>query len=352
VRTNSGPRRKAALAAGTAPVGDGYGPASLQSAYGLATAAAKHGGRTIVALIDAYDDPNAAGDLATYRSAWGLSPCTSTSGCFKKINEHGKGSPLPSPAGSTGWDVEESLDVDMVSAICPKCHILLVEANSASQSDLGTAVNAAVAAGAKYVSNSYGFPESSSETTLDKKYYKHPGVAITAADGQDGYGVAYPAASRYVTAVGGTSLEKSSTARGFTETVWAGAGAGCSAYERKPTFQTDHRCSKRTDNDVAAVADPNTGVAIYDTYTQGGWLEVGGTSVSSPIIASVYALAGRPAAGTYPNSYPYAHRPDLYDVTIGSDGTCSPMYLCNARRGYDGPSGLGTPHGVAAFKSS
>lgn len=243
----------------------------------------------------------------------------------------------------------------MVSAICPKCHILLVEANEPSEKALGTAVNAAVAAGAKYVSNSYGFDESPGEATLDKKYYKHPAVAITAAAGQDGYGVEYPAASRYVTAVGGTSLSRSTTSRGWTETVWGnsaggeGTASGCSMYEPKPAFQKDGGCSKRTDNDVAAVADPSTGVAIYDTYDQGGWVEVGGTSVSSPIIASVYALAGSPTAGTYPNSYPYAHRADLYDVTRGADGTCSPKYLCTARVGYDGPSGLGTPDGVAAF---
>jgi subtilase family serine protease len=352
VRTNVTHRSQASLGPDQAPSGDGYGPSSLQSAYDLPSSTAGSG--ETVAVVDAYDDPNAESDLATYRSDWGLPACGT--GCFEKVNENGQTSPLPAAAGSSGWDVEESLDLDMVSAICPNCHIILVEANSADTADLGAGVNAAVSLGADFVSNSYGGSESSSDTTYDTDYYDHPGVAVTASAGDDGYGVSYPAASQYVTSVGGTSLTQASNSRGWTESVWStssteGTGSGCSADDPKPSWQTDTGCANRTDNDVAAVADPNTGVAVYDTYSEGGWLEVGGTSASSPIIASVYALAGTPAAGTYPAEYSYQHTSDLFDVTTGSDGTCSPAYLCTAEVGYDGPTGWGTPDGTAAFTS-
>jgi hypothetical protein len=354
MRTNVPHRSQAAIGPDAAPTGDGYGPSSLQSAYDLPSSTSGSG--QTVAVIDAFDDPNAASDLATYRSDWGLPACGT--GCFEKVNEEGQTSPLPAAAGSTGWDVEESLDIDMVSAICPNCHIILVEASSADTADLGAGVNAAVSLGADYVSNSYGGSESSSDPTSDTDYYKHPGVAVTASAGDDGYGVSYPAASQFVTSVGGTSLSTASNSRGWTETVWGsssggeGTGSGCSADDAKPSWQTDTGCSKRTDNDVSAVADPNTGLAVYDTYSEGGWLEVGGTSASSPIIASVFALAGTPAAGTYPSSYIYQHTSDLFDVTSGSNGTCSPTYLCTAGTGYDGPTGWGTPDGTAAFTSS
>jgi hypothetical protein len=353
VRTNVKAHLQAAAHPDAAPTGDGYGPSNLQSAYNLPSSTAGSG--ETVAVVDAYNDPNAASDLATYRSAWGLPACGS--GCFSVVNENGATSPLPPNAGSNGWDVEESLDVDMVSAICPNCHVILVEATSASNSDLGTAVNAAVNLGAKFVSNSYGGSESSSDLTYDTEYYQHPGVAVTASAGDSGYGVEYPAASQYVTAVGGTSLSTSSGGRGWTESVWGsssggeGTGSGCSTVDPKPSWQKDTGCSKRTNNDVSAVADPNTGVAVYDSYSQGGWLEVGGTSASSPIIASVFALAGTPASGTYPSSYPYSHTSNLYDVTSGANGSCSPAYLCTAQTGYDGPTGLGTPDGTAAFTS-
>jgi subtilase family serine protease len=339
-----------------APVGFGFGPSSLIKAYNLPSSSTVRN----VAVVDAYNDPNAVSDLATYRSSWSLPACnTSTeAGCLTVTNENGAASPLPANSGSTGWATEESLDVDMVSAICPTCHIFLVEASSPSINDLGTAVNSAVSVlGADYVSNSYGAGENSGESSWDTAYYKHAGVAVTASAGDSGYGVSYPAASQFVTAVGGTTLRKAaSTARGWKETVWGssaggeGTGSGCSQFEAKPAFQTHAGCGHRIDNDVAAVANPNTGVAIYDTYDQGGWLEVGGTSVASPIIASVFALAGTPAAGTFPNSYPYADPGALNDVTSGANGSCAPHgFLCHGEVGYDGPTGLGTPNGSAAF---
>ena len=348
VRTGTAaPAQTAAQAAAPAaiPAGTGYGPAQLQSAYALPSATAGSG--QTVAIVDAFNDPNAASDLAAYRSAAGLPACGS--GCFSVVNQNGQASPLPASAGTTGWDVEESLDIDMVSAICPLCHIILVEANSSTIQNLGTAVNAAVNLGAKYVSNSYGGAESSADPSTDTSFYNHPGVAVTASAGDSGFGVEYPAASQFVTAVGGTSLSTASNARGWSETVWNGTGSGCSADDAKPSWQKDTGCSRRTVADVAADANPNTGVAVFDTFSQGGWLEVGGTSVSSPIIASVFALAGTPAAGTYPSSYPYSHTSNLFDVTSGSNGSCGTAYLCTGEAGYDGPTGLGTPDGTAAF---
>jgi hypothetical protein len=239
----------------------------------------------------------------------------------------------------------------MVSAICPTCKILLVEADDNFSNNLGTAVNQAVAQGARFVSNSYGGDEGPDESQDDDAYYHHDGVAITASSGDAGYGTSYPAASPFVTAVGGTTLDRDGSARGWTESVWNGAGSGCSAYEAKPSFQQDNGCANRTIADVSAVADTNTGVAVYN----GGWQIFGGTSVSAPIIAAVYALAGVPAAGSAPNSVPYEHPSDLNDVTSGNNVLkgvgCGPAYLCTGGGGYDGPSGLGTPHGVAAFRT-
>jgi hypothetical protein len=327
----------------------GYGPASLRSAYGLAGAAASSGNGRTVALVDAFDDPDAQSDLAIYRSQFGLPSCTTANGCFRKLNQAGAASPLPAAAGSNGWATEESLDLDMVSAICPKCHIMLVEADSAQLSDLGAAVDTAVSLGARYVSNSYAAPESAGDSTFEADFH-HPGVALTASAGDDGFGVNYPASSRYVTAVGGTTLTTASgTARGWKETVWAGTGSGCSTREPRPAWQAGS-CSRRTVADVAADANPATGVAVYVTYPSlPGWTVLGGTSVSSPVIAATYALAGLPGRGDVPAWYPYRHRSQLNDVTSGSNGSCSRAYLCHGEHGYDGPTGLGTPHGTGAF---
>jgi subtilase family serine protease len=201
------------------------------------------------------------------------------------------------------------------------------------------------------ISNSYGGGESSAETTTYDAYYNHPGIPITVSSGDSGYGVEYPAASPFVTAVGGTTLRTAATARGWSETAWSGAGSGCSAYEAKPSWQSGSSCTKRTVADVSAVADPNTGVAVYDSLRyQGasGWMVFGGTSVASPVIASVYALAGNAATVNY-GSYPYSQTSGLFDVTGGSNGSCGGSYLCTAITGYDGPTGLGSPNGVTGF---
>ena len=324
----------------------GYGPADLQAAYALPSASA--GAGQTVAVVDAYDDPRAESDLATYRSTFGLAPCTTANGCFRKVGQTGT---TRYPSRNTGWAEEISLDLDMVSAACPRCHILLVEASTASFTNLGTAVNEAVRLGATEVSNSYGGGESSADLSYDASYFNHPGVAITASSGDSSYsaGPEYPAASPYVTAVGGTSLVRAANGRGWSESAWSGAGSGCSAVDPKPAWQTDAACpSHRTIADVAAVADPNTGVAVYDTYNTGGWMVFGGTSVASPLIASVYALAGNAAALTA-GSFAYGHTAALNDVTSGNNGSCGGSYLCTATAGYDGPTGLGTPAGVGAF---
>jgi subtilase family serine protease len=321
----------------------GYHPADLQSAYKL-TNAPTGSGQT-VAIVDAFDDPNAESDLAVYRSTFNLPACTTANGCFRKTDQLG-GTNFPRKK-NVGWAEEISLDLDMVSAICPSCHILLVEADTNSLSNLATAVDTAARLGANTISNSYGGAEFSSETTSDS-HYNHPGVAITASSGDSGFGPQYPAASRFVTAVGGTSLTISANTRGWSETVWSGAGSGCSAFEPKPSWQKDAGCARRTIADVAAVADPNTGVAVYDTFHVSGWLVFGGTSVSSPIIASVYARAGNSSLVTY-GSYPYSHTGSLFDVVSGSNGSCGGSYLCTGVVGYDGPTGNGTPNGTGAF---
>ena len=325
----------------------GLGPSNLRSAYNLGGATGGSG--QTVGIIDAYDDPNAATDLAVYRAQFGLPACTTANGCFKKVNQSGATSPLPQ--SDQGWSGEMSLDVDMVSAICPNCHILLVEASSTSLADLGTSVNTAVALGAKFVSNSYGGGEYSGETSLDSSYYHHPGVVITASTGDGGYGVSYPAASQYVTAVGGTTLTVASNSRGWSESAWSGAGSGCSAYEGEPALQDNINtaCANRADADVSAVADPNSGVSVYQTFGASGWSIYGGTSVSAPIIASVYALAGNPGSSDSPATYPYLHTGSLNDVTSGSNGSCASAVLCKSGFGWDGPTGLGTPNGLGAF---
>ncbi|MER7183335.1 putative Ig domain-containing protein, partial [Streptomyces hyaluromycini] len=342
---------KQQLSAALAAAPSGLSPTNLHSAYNLPSTG---GSGLTVAVVDAYNDPNAASDLATYRSTYGLSACTVANGCFKQVSQTGSTTSLPT--NDSGWAGEEALDIDMVSAVCPNCNIILVEASSATDSDLGTAENEAVALGAKFVSNSWGGSESSSQTSEDTSYFKHPGVAITVSAGDSDYGAEYPATSQYVTAVGGTALSTSSSTRGWTESVWKtssseGTGSGCSAYDSKPSWQTDTGCTKRMESDVSAVADPATGVAVYDTYGGSGWAVYGGTSASSPIIAGVYALAGTPGSSDYPAKYPYSHTSNLYDVTSGNNGSCTTSYFCTAGTGYDGPTGWGTPNGTTAFAS-
>ena len=321
----------------------GYGPSDLQDAYDLPSMTA--GAGETVAVVDAFDNPNAEADLAIYRTQFGLPPCTTANGCFRKVDQRGG---TTYPKSDVGWAGEIALDVDMVSAVCPLCNILLVEADSNSSGNLYAAVDQAVALGAKYVSNSYRINEYTDENLDDEAIFNRPGVVFTASAGDHGFGTGYPATSKYVTAVGGTSLTPANNTRGWEETVWSGTGSGCSRFDTKPSFQTDADCPRRTVADVAAVADPNTGVSVYNTYGQNGWMIFGGTSASAPIIASTYALGGRVGVDEPANAYPYAWPDALNDVTTGNNAFCG-SYLCTAGPGYDGPTGMGTPNGTLAF---
>jgi len=351
------------------PAGEGYGPTQFQAAYNLTSASASDGSGTTVAVVDAYNDPTAASDLAAYRSAAGLPALTS--GQFTQYNQNGQTSPLPATApASDDWTLEEALDVDMVSAICPLCKIDLVEATNDTGNGLYVAEEtAATTLGAKYISNSWGGSEASSDTTDDSQYFGVSGVVYTASAGDGAYsaGVIYPATSPHVVSVGGTSLNTSSNSRGWTESVWEtssteGTGSGCSAFEPQPSWQSSisiikSACADRVDNDVAADADPNTGAAVYDTTNgNGGWNEVGGTSESSPMIAAVFALAGNNGnGGNNAADSIYTHTGNLYEVTASSNGSCSPSVLCTATGAantYNGPTGWGTPNGLTAFASN
>lgn len=321
----------------------GKTPTDIQSAYKLT--GLKSGGRT-VAIVDAYGYPNAERDLGVYRSQWGLSSCTKANGCLTVLNQTGG---TTAPRTDVGWSQEQALDLDAVSAACPDCKIVLVQAKSASFADLGAAVNtAAKQPGVSAISNSYGGGDSADSSY--GSYYNHPGIAVTASTGDNGYqGASYPASSHYVTAVGGTSLNAASNTRGWTESAWSGAGSGCTTLNTAPSGQSSSvtGCSGRAMADVSAVADPNTGLAVYapTSSTSSSWAQYGGTSLSSPLVASVYALSGNTAS--YANTIPYAHQSSLFDVTSGSNGTCA--NYCTSKTGWDGPTGLGTPNGTAGF---
>jgi hypothetical protein len=380
-----------------APPNTGYYPADLLSAYNLAKPAssmAPGSSAPTVAIVDAYDDPNAAADLAAYRASMsgstdpntGLSDSTIpplcsptiTSGCvtFTKLSQTGG---TKYPAGNSGWAEEISLDLDMVSAICPDCNILLVEASSSSIANLATAEQEAESFHPVAIDNSYGGSEFNGETSYNSIYSSiaasssNLGMAITAATGDDGYGTLFPAVSPLVTAVGGTSLSYTGTGSSLVwsaQTVWSDAGSGCSSYEATPTWQEDQGvyrlssdCSGREVADVSADADPETGVATYDSYGESGWLVFGGTSVSTQIIGATYGLAAgtgsfKPSPQTlYPDSgATTGPTPGLVPVSSGDNTTSCGDYLCIAgdslSSGYNGPTGLGTPDGLTAFSSA
>ena len=342
----------------------GYGPGDLQSAYALPAATSTAGTGPTVYVIDAFGYPNAESDLAVYRTQYGLPACTTANGCFKKLDQNG-GTSYPAQYNA-GWAGETALDLDMVSAVCPKCNITLIQAKTNSD-DLFTAVARANTLGAKFVSMSWGGPEDGNENTFYEKYFSRSGVVYAASSGDGAYsvGVSYPSTSKYAVAVGGTKLVRSTGARGWSETVWDdpargyGTGSGCSAHIAKQAWQqiiAASVCGLRAGNDVAAVADPDTGVAVYQLGSSyGDWSVAGGTSAAAPIIAAVYALAAAPGSGPlppaadYPAAYPYARTGALNDVVSGANGSCAPPLLCTAAAGWDGPTGLGTPKGVAAF---
>ena len=337
----------------------GYDPQDLQSAYGIPTTG---GEGQAIAIVDAYGYPAAERDLAKYRKRYGLPPCTTADGCFRKVNQDGEEGNYP-PAEKS-WEGESALDLDMASAACQNCHLLLVEATNAGE-DLAISVDTAAGLGATEISNSWGLPEERCLHMCESEWgdFVHPGVLITAAEGDHEYedsGLGahspdYPAALPDVVAVGGTALHRAANKRGWSEEVWheaskeAGSGSGCSRFP-KPAWQTDTGCAGRTENDVAAVAACATPVSVYDTK---GWQNWCGTSVATPLVAAIEAHAST-YARSLPGAEAFYEDPGAFnDVTLGSNGTCTPPaedeYLCHAEVGYDGPSGNGTPDGPLAL---
>jgi hypothetical protein len=352
----------------------GYAPTELRAAYRIPSSAPTPSGLT-VAIVDAYGDNSAESDLAHYRERYGLPACTKANGCFRRVNYNGEEANYP-PAetevsGSQekelvkGWEGETSLDLDMASAGCSQCHIMLVQGRSASTAELGGGDNLAVSLGAKVVSNSYGVAEELCGSSHCESYaadYNHPGVVIVASAGDRGYdnhyenheaSPSFPATVPDVIAVGGTSLRKSANARGWVEEVWnetpreLGTGSGCSLSEAKPSWQADRGCTKRTGNDVAAVGSCETPVSAYSS-AYGGWEDFCGTSASSPLVAGIMAHASEHIRSLGPRAF-YEDTGNVFAVTAGANGSCAPEYLCNAAKseaGYNGPAGLGTPDGV------
>ena len=328
----------------------GYGPADLQSAYKIP--ATPVSGTPTVAIIDAYGYSSLESDLATYRSTYGLPACTTANGCLKIVNQTGQTTPLPAnPPANDDWTVETALDIDMVSAACPACKILVIQATDDQGDGLFTANNVPSTLGATVISNSWGGPEQAGQpATAYETYFNHPGIATFVSAGDDGYndagqGPDYPATSAYVIAVGGTNLQKAANSRGWTETAWTSGGSACSLSIPKPAYQTGTMCQYKATTDIAAVGDPATGVAVYNTMNQnGGWIVVGGTSASSPLVASIFAVTGN--GGQTSGSFVMANASKLNDVTSGTNGTCGNI-LCTAGTGWDGPTGYGTPNAQA-----
>jgi subtilase family serine protease len=359
------PASGAALYEGSGEEG-GYSPEDLRSAYKIP----KTGGAgQTVAIVDAYGYPSAQKDLAKYRSHYKLGACNKTNGCLKIVNQEGNESPLPGDPGlAILWEYEQALDLDMVSALCPECHILLVQANSQKISDLATTANEAAVLGANEISNSYGFNEeygTECEAAHCSQYasdYSHPGISVVAGSGDTGYDQGpggkggapnFPASAPGVIAVGGTSLRRAANSREWSETVWKETGSGCSLVEPKPAWQADPGCAKRMTNDVAAIGDFETPVSTRVPIIEKGknvgskWSTGGGTSASGPLIAAMLAHSSAYTRSLGADAF-YRNPGMLFDVTVGKNGECgtSYEYLCTAEIGYDGPTGWGTPNGV------
>lgn len=321
----------------------GWTPTDFQMAYSLPSTT--KGSGQLVAIVDSYDNPDVASDLSAYRSNFGLGSVE-----FHKYNE--KGQQKNYPSGSPGWGVEIDLDVEMVSAVCPKCSIDLVEASSEASADMQKAEATAVKLGAHIVSNSWICYSYS--CVLNPSYFDKKGVVYTAGSGDASYGlIGPPSTFPSVVAVGGTVLSRSSSGI-YSETIWGGAGSGCASEMKKPAWQHDPDCSSRTDADVSAVAQ---GVAEYDTFSAGGWITVSGTSVATPLIAGVYALAGNASSqnGAQRLWTPRKKQrsSNLHYISSGNNGSCGGSYLCTAGtkqfKTYSGPGGWGTPNGIGAF---
>ncbi len=320
------------------PPATGFTPEDIQKAYNLK--GLESGGAT-VAIVDAYGYSTLEADLAQYRDTYGLPPCTTKNGCLTIMDQRGG---HRYPPDDSGWDLEQALDVDAVSATCPDCKILVVQSDTNGGYDMMMAANrAAMTKGVVAVSNSY----TAAHDRRHQVAYHHRGIAITASTGDSGFqGGAYPASDPHVVAVGGTSVTRDDSERGYSETAWSGAGSGCSKVSQVPRWQEKLKtgCDTRAMSDVSAAADPSLGGLIICFH--GAFSQVGGTSESSPIIASIYALSGNTTG--FPGRLPYHHSKYLNDVTVGTNGSCGPP-LCQAGKGWDGPTGMGSPNGVKGF---
>ncbi len=328
-------------------------PADFHSAYDLPPNALSP---LTVAIVNPYDSSTVDSDLARFSKRFAIRSCGPANGCFRKVNQQGAQAPLPTP--DNGFGAEADLAVETVHGICQNCRILLVEASSTDNGDLAAAVDTAARLGAKVISTSYTLAEPLDAVAL-AAHYEHPGVVITAAAGDHGYGDGpqFPASIPGVVAVGGTHLEVGGNGQYVRESAWSSSGlsggSGCSAKFPAASWQLPASNSvgcagQRTIADLAADADPDTGELVY---VQGQLMVGGGTSLASPLIGGVYALAGGVLARTPAPSLPYAHPGALHDVSIGTTGYCPPSHplLCHASRGYDAPTGAGTPAGLTAF---
>ncbi|HEU0031478.1 MAG TPA: S53 family peptidase [Kofleriaceae bacterium] len=319
----------------------GYGAADLADAYAIPTAGDD---QPTIAIVVAYGDSRLEADLAKYRTQYGLPPCTIANGCLRVVNQRGDTSPLPAdPPTTNDWTLETMLDLDMASAGCPRCRLLVVQADDTGNGLLA-AQHTAVALGADVISNSWGRPEKAGQSlAAAETFLDQPGVAIFAAAGDSGFnssgaGPSYPGTSQHVIAIGGTRLERASNARGWRETAWTEGGSACSLSIAKPAYQTASPCVHRASSDLAAVADPATGVAVYHA---GGWKVLGGTSASAPLVAAIFAATGQ----AQQTAASIATQPALFhDVVAGANGACGDA-LCTAGTGWDGPTGFGTPDG-------
>jgi subtilase family serine protease len=332
----------------------GLTPANIHTLYDFPATASSSGGKgQTIALIEAYDDPNIEADLAIFDMQFGLPACTTVNRCFKKISATGV-----VPKVNAGWSLETSLDVEWAHAIAPQASILLVEAASDSLTDLLRAVVVAAEQKANVISMSWGVPEFSAETEVDTIFQTFSSIAFVAASGDGGFGVLYPAASPHVLAVGGTTIEvaysNQGVARRVGETAWSASSGGISQFEppslAQSVFLTEF--PSRAVPDVAYLADPYTGLAVFDSVPyQGyyGWLQVGGTSAGAPQWSALLALASS-SAGHIINTSQAAYALysslgsaslPLFDITIGTNGLCGTA--CLAAPGYDLITGLGTP---------
>ena len=312
----------------------GLTPAKVKAAYNFPTSAGAGAGET-VAVVVAYDHPRIESDLNAFSKRFGLPACTTANGCFKKVDHKGAKN---YPARNRSWAMEIALDVQWVHAIAPGARILLVEAKSDRLGDVLKAHDYATAH-ARYVSNSWGLDEYEAQSARNG-HFDRPGVSIFVASGDDGAGAGYPATSPHVIAVGGTTLLNVGQPT-FVEKGWRGSGGGCSRYEKAPSAQSSFAgygpmdcAGRRATPDVALVADPRSGVSIYNSYkTEKPWTTVGGTSAATPMWAARAAVSGR----VIDAGYLYRSSPaiDFRDITVGDNGL-------PARPGFDLVTGLGS----------